>query len=161
MAGNKKSKRKPGASRVHTFTSKGNLPILFRSSPDDERALKLMPHTELSAMREGKGNEESYWVVVDRISWASTLASMVEFSFDPAPVLNAGIDAMMDMYNRYREHGKFVFKAEELKAAGDALILADDMHDATTRRQHRDALQKLMAGVAQTFRASALHQEAC
>ena len=144
MPGNRKAKRKPGSSRVRTFTTAGTLPIIFRTSAEGDRDLKLMPHTELSALREGKGNEESYWVVVNRLNWASTLAATIEFSFDPAPVINAALEALMALHGRAVDHGKYVFKAEELKAVGEALTLADDMQDATSRRQHRDALVKLV-----------------
>lgn len=145
MAGNKKTKRKQGKSRVHSFTTKGTLPIIFRTGEDDERTLKLMPHNDLADLREGRGTEEGYWTVTNRLNWASTLASMVEFSFDPKDTINAALDAMAALHERFKKVGKFVFKAEELKAAGEGLILADDMHDATTRRQHRDALAKLLA----------------
>lgn len=145
MAGNRKT-RKPGKNKVRTFTSSGKLPILFRTNPEDDRALKLMPHTDLAEIREGRGTEEGYWVVANRLNWASTLTSMVEFSFDPAPVINAGLEAMLALNKRFMEIGKFVLRAEELKAVGEALTLADDMHDATTRRQHRDALIKLVMG---------------
>lgn len=144
MAGNKKT-RKPGAKRVRTFVSKGMLPIIFRNAESDDQILKTMPHADLAILREGRGSDEQYWCVTNRINWASTLASMIEFSFDPAPILNAGLDAMMALMARKQAVGKFVFKAEELKAVGEALTLADDMHDATTRRQHRDALVKLSA----------------
>lgn len=143
MPGNKK-KRKPGSSRVHTFTTQGTLPIIFRSNEEDERILKLMPHQELAEIREGRGTEDSYWTVTNRINWASTMASMVPFSFDPAPVLNTGLDALMGLFERFKRVGKFGVTGEELRAIGAALTLADDMHDATTRRQHRDALVKLM-----------------
>lgn len=143
MAGNRKP-RKPGKNKVRTFTTGGKLPILFRTNPEDDRALKLMPHTDLAEIREGRGTEDGYWTVANRLNWASTMASMVEFSFDPAPVINAGLDAMLALNVRFREIGRFALKAEELKAVGEALTLADDMHDATTRRQHRDALIKLV-----------------
>lgn len=102
-----------------------------------------MPHNDLADMREGRGTEDGFWTIVDRLNWASTLASMVEFSFDPGPVINAAIDAMMVLHARAKELRRFVLKADELKAAGEGLTLADDMQDATTRRQHRDALVKL------------------
>lgn len=139
-----KKPRKPGKSRVHTFTTKGTLPIIFRNDAEVERTLKVMPHLDLAEIREGRGSKDHYWTVVNRLNWSSTLASMVEFSFDPSPVLNAGQDAMMALYERFKATGSYVFKGEELKAVGEAMTLADDMHDATTRRQHRDALIKLM-----------------
>lgn len=142
MSGNKKP-RKPGRSRVRSFTTPGALPIIFRNDTESERVLKLMPHTELAELREGRGTEQGYWCVTNRLNYTSTLASMVEFSFDPAPVINAGLDAMVALDKRHKEVGKYVFRAEELKAVGEALTLADDMDDATTRRQHRDALAKL------------------
>lgn len=147
MPGNKRSRRKPGCSKVRTFTSSGKLPIIFRNSDDDERVLKLMPHTDFANLREGRGTEEAYWCVANRVNWASTLASMAEFSFDPAPVLNAAIEALLALHERAKAIGKYVLRAEEMKAIGEALTLADDMHDATTRRQHRDALVKLMAAM--------------
>jgi hypothetical protein len=81
---------------------------------------------------------------------------MISFSFDPAPVLNAGLDALLALNRRFLNLGKFVLKAEELKAVGEALSLADDMHDATTRRQHRDALVKLVTAAPEKI----IHAEA-
>lgn len=155
MAGNRKSKRKPGKNRVRSFTSTSTLPIIFRTGEDAERTLKLMPHTELADLREGRGTEAGYWTVTNRLNWASTLASMVEFSFDPAPVLNAALDAALALHERFKRIGKFVLKAEELKSIGAGLTLADDMHDATTRRQHRDALVKLMAVLPDNLKETA------
>lgn len=145
MAGNSKKSRKPGAKRVRTFVSKGALPIIFRNDGESERVLKLMPHSDLAVLRDGGGKDEHWQTVTSRINWASTIASMVEFSFDPGPILNAGLDAMVALAARHKQSGAYIFKGEELKAVGDALTLADDMHDATTRRQHRDALVKLVA----------------
>lgn len=136
--------KKPGTRRVHNFTSKATLPIIFRTAPDGDRTLKLMPHADLEAIREGHGDERAYWCVTNRLNWASTLATMIEFSFNPTPTINAALDALMALYERFKQVGKLVLKGEELRIIGEALTLADDMHDATTRRQHRDALNKLM-----------------
>jgi len=144
MAGNKKP-RKPGMRRVHSFTTRGALPIVFGINEDASRELKLIAHQELLELREGRGNLGNWDCVTSRISWASTLAGMVEFSFDPSPVINAGIDSMMAVHKRWQEKEKFVFTGDELRAVGEAITLADDMQDATTRRQHRDALMKLLA----------------
>jgi hypothetical protein len=144
MAGNKKP-RKPGMRRVHSFTTRGALPIAFGINPDAARELKLMPHQELLELREGRGTLGNWDVVVSRINWASVLAGMVEFSFDPSPIINAGTDAMMAVHKRWKEKERFVFTGDELRAVGEAITLADDMQDATTRRQHRDALMKLLA----------------
>ena len=139
-----KKKRKQGRKSVHSFTTAGTLPILFRTNAEDERTLKLMPHSDLAELREGNGTEDSFRCVSSRINWASALASMNNFSFDPAPVINAGVEAMESLGKRARQHGRYVLTGDELAAIGGALTLADDMHDATTRRQHRDALIKLM-----------------
>lgn len=155
MPGNSKNKRKSGgAKRFQTVTVRGALPIIFRNSHEDTRTLKLMPHTELAAIREGKGNEDSYWTIVDRLNWASTLASMVQFSEPPGPTINAALDAMMALHARFKQHGRFVFAGDELKAVGDGLTLADDMHDATSRRQHRDAFVRLISDTNRLRRAA-------
>jgi hypothetical protein len=151
MPGNKKSKRKPGKSRVHTFTTKGMIPIIFRNDAETERELKLMAHSDLAAIRDGQGTQEQYWTVANRLNWANTLASMVEFSFDPAPTINAGLDAVLALNKRFIETGKLALEAGEVAAVGEALTLADDMQDATTRRQHRDAMRKLHAEFPETI----------
>lgn len=144
MAGNKKA-RKPGSKRVRTFTTKGDLPIIFRNDAETERELKLMAHSDLAEIRDERGTEEQYWTVANRMNWASTLASMIEFSFDPAPIINAGLDAALALNKRFVTFGKLRISEAEAAAIGEALTLADDMQDATTRRQHRDALRKLHA----------------
>jgi hypothetical protein len=145
MAGNTKNKRKSGRAKVNSPSCHAALPIIFRSNADDERTLKLMPHTDLAEMREGRGTDEGYWTIVNRLNWASTMATMVEFSFDPTEALNNALDAALELHRRFETLGRFVLKADELKAIGAGLTLADDMHDATTRRQHRDALHKFLA----------------
>jgi hypothetical protein len=119
-------------------------PIMVAASQDCNRVLKLIPHQELDLIRRGIGNRESIDVLASRISWASVLADQVEFSEDPAPVICAGLDALRSVKARSVDTGRFGATGDELKALGAALTLTDDMHDATTRRQHRDALRVML-----------------
>lgn len=132
MAGNSKRKRKAGL-RAPIYVAPGALPIMFRGTDDGMRAIKLIAHQELMEIREGRATDESWNVLGSRISWAIHLAGIVPgMDPDPRPTLNAALDA--------------VNACHLLDVVAEAINLADDMQDVTTRREHRDALMLLLKG---------------
>jgi hypothetical protein len=132
MAGNSKRKRKAGR-RAPTYVAPGALPIVFRGAEDGMRDIKLIAHQELLEIREGRSTDESWNVLRSRITWAIHLVSIVPgMNPDPRPTLNAALDA--------------VNAGQLLDVVAEAITLADDMQDVTTRREHRDALMLLLRG---------------
>jgi hypothetical protein len=132
MAGNSKRKRKSGR-RAPRCVPPGSLPIMFRGSEDGFRDIKLIAHQELAEIREGRGTDESWDVLRSRVTWAINLADIVPgMDPDPRPVLRAALDA--------------VNAGQLVDGIMDAINLADDMQDVTTRREHRDALMRLLKG---------------
>lgn len=140
MAGNKKPRkpmRRDKIVHINPFNS-----IIAKLNPDDTRTLKLVPHQCLAEIREGRGTEQSWNTLACRVNWASVLVCNhegIEFSIDPKPAMLEALDALRALDARWKEKGRYVATGDELKAIGAALALADDIQDATTRRDHRDA----------------------
>jgi hypothetical protein len=122
--------------------------ILTKLDPENTRNLKLVPHQCLAEIREGRGTEQSWNTLACRINWASVLVcnhTGIEFSTDPKPAMMEALDALRALDARWRDKGKYIATGPELKAIGEALSLADDIQDVTTRRDHRDAFVTVMA----------------
>jgi len=120
------------------------VPILFRTDPEHDRNLKLIPHQELVELREGRGTETSWHTITARLNFGGVLAMQHEFSEDPKPMIKAALGAMQTLKARHESTGRYVLTGDELKAIGAGLTMTDDLQDATTRRQHRDALRVVM-----------------
>ncbi len=122
--------------------------VMAKLDPEDTRMLKLVPHKCLDDLRAGRGTEHTWSTLACRINWASVLVCnlvTVEFSEDPKPAMREALDALRSLDARYKEKGRYVATGDELRALGDALNLADDIQDVTTRRDHRDAFITVMA----------------
>lgn len=121
------------------------VPILIGTDPEHDRNLKLIPHQELAEIREGRGTETSWNTVTARLNFGSVLAMSHEFSEDPKPAMKAALDAVRSLKARRESTGRYVLTGDELAAIGRGLTMTDDLQDATTRRQHRDALRVVLA----------------
>jgi len=143
MAGNKKP-RKPMSRHKHVHTNPFNS-VIAKLNPDDNRNLKLIPHQCLAELREGRANEVTRNTIAARLNWGSVLACNIKFEQDLRPSFKEALDAMRLIDARYTERGKYIATGDELKAIGDALTIADDIQDVTTRRDHRDAFVTVMA----------------
>jgi hypothetical protein len=143
MAGNSKPRKK------RTRRATPAIPVLIATDPEQNRNLKLIPHQELAEIREGRGTETSWHTVTARLNFGSVLAMRHEFSEDPKPVMRAALDAVRALKARHESSGRYVLTGDELRAIGAGLTMTDDLQDATTRRQHRDALRIVMAAATE------------
>ncbi len=119
--------------------------VIAKLDPDNTRNLKLVPHQCLAEIREGRGTEQSWNTLAARVNWAGVLACNVEFEQDLRPPIKEALDALRALDARYKDKGKYIATGDELRAIGEALSLADDIQDVTTRRDHRDAFVTVMA----------------
>lgn len=120
-------------------------PVTWGVGEADNRRMKLIPHQELSKLREGVGDEVSWNTIVCRLNVGGVLSVAHKFSEDPAPTVRAALNAMVALRKRIDETGKYLLTGDEYRAVGEGLVLLDDLQDTITRREHRDALRAVMA----------------
>lgn len=120
-------------------------PITIGVDPEQKLHMKLIPHQELDRLRTGDGNEVSWNTIVCRLNIGGVMSVKQNFSEDPTPTIRAALNAMVALQERREKTGRYVATGDELRAIGEGLNLVDDMQDATTRREQRDALRIVMA----------------
>lgn len=130
MAVNKKPRKrhKPRPEQV---------PIMFALREEQKIDLRLPPQIVLDAFKRGQGDA----------CGANTLAACVNLgavlsrsqSREVQEVIEAGMDAVSSILKRGSE-GKWGLTGDELKAISEALNLTEEMQDASTRREVRDAI---------------------
>lgn len=143
MPSSKKPRKKMSRHKtVHTnpFNS-----VLTKLNPDDTRNLKLIPHQCLAELRQGRGSEEVWNTLTCRANWAAVLACNIEFEQDLRPAIREALDALRAIEARFKAIDRWIATGDELRVIGDALTIADDIQDVTTRRDHRDAFVTVLA----------------
>jgi hypothetical protein len=118
-------------------------PMVVGISDDDTRALKLIPHAALERLRTGGATETDWHTLTCRLNFGMVLAN--RFPFGVVDEMRAALDAMISIQGRHGRTARWGATGDELVAIGDGLRHTDDMQDATTRRDHRDALQVVLA----------------
>jgi hypothetical protein len=118
----------------------GILPITIRFSSDDARHLKMEPHTALEQMAEGLGDGDSFNTILLRLNTGKILAERI-FNDDAVLVMCAGLVAMIEVNARHCRMEKWGISPDEREAVGEALVLADDIQDGTTRREQLKAMK--------------------
>lgn len=103
--------------------------------------LKLIPHAELTNLQNGVATEEAWHTITCRLNFGMVLARTHEFSADLQPAMRSALDCMVALLERFKSIGKLVCRGDELRLIGAGLTYTDEMQEATTRRQHRDALR--------------------
>lgn len=142
MAGNKRPRKKhqPRPTLVR--------PITFAVDDDSRRILKLIPHKELDRFRAGEGTEGSWHDLVARLQFGRVISERNDFGMDLTTPFREALEAMASIKQRYDRVAKWGASGDEVKLIGQALVYADDMQDATTRREHRDVLRIVLATCA-------------
>ena len=131
MPSNKKP-RKAQAKRKLT------IPIVFRQSAEVDTELQLVPHAELLKMRSGVGDEGSWNMITCRLNIGITACKQ---NGKECSVIDRGLDAMINVWRRYENTGKFGLSGEDLRDIGDGLVATDEIQLAVTRRKFNDAVQ--------------------
>jgi hypothetical protein len=139
-----KKPRKPMSRRKYVHTNPFDS-VISKLNPDDTRNLKLIPHQCLAELRMGRGSEEVWNTLACRVNWSGVLACNIEFEQDLRPAIREALDALRAIEARFKEINRWIASGDELKAIGEALTIADEIQDVTTRRDHRDAFVTVMA----------------
>jgi hypothetical protein len=125
-------------------------PILFRNTPDEEFNLKLIPHGQLQAMAEGRGDEETFLTVTFRVLVGAALtefADEVGMQTMQSEVFIPALDSLISVGERYQRLGKFGVNGDELTQLKQALNLTDDLQTVSTRRQQLEMYQRVQQHV--------------
>ena len=129
------SNKKP---RKQQERRKLTIPIVFRQSSEAEIALQLVPHTELLKMREGIGDEESWNTLTCRLNIGVTAARQNGKDY---AAIDRGLDAMIRVWRRFEDTGRFGLSGDDLRDIGDGLVATDEIQLAVTRRKFNEAVE--------------------
>ena len=119
------------------------IPVLLRFSEHDGRQIKLMAHASLAAIREGAGSKEDWDTLAGRLNLGLVLSRLPEYQ-GVAPDFDRALNGLVSLKERALRTGRWVATGDELKAMGEALVIADDIQDGTTRKDLLAALQTVM-----------------
>lgn len=119
-------------------------PVLFRYGSEEDRALKLIPHTELEKFRTGVGTESGWHDLAVRLNFGYVMATTIEFGMDLSTQLKHALDSLVAIQERFTRTNKWGGSGDELTAIGQALNYTDDMQQCTTRREQRDSMRIVM-----------------
>lgn len=92
---------------------------------DELVMLRLKNHGALAALTQGRATSEDFNMLIAALNITEALM-MQQLGAEFSPELTAGQDALREIGARRRQLGRFVLRAEEMKA----LNLAMDVHDA-------------------------------
>ena len=129
------SNKKP---RKQQVKRKQTLPIVFRHSAEADINLQLAPHAELLKMREGYGDEGSWHTLTCRLNIGVTAGAQNRLEHE---AIKRGLDAMINVRERFKKTGKFGLSGNDLKDIGDGLIATDELQLSLTRRQFNEAVK--------------------
>ena len=113
------------------------IPIVFGLQSDKKTDLRLPYHLSLEALRTGHGTSDDAHTIFSALLVARELAH----KFNGAD-LNDALDAIAAVKER-GDAGKWGVSGDQFKAISAALVLFDEMQDASTRREVREAIQKV------------------
>lgn len=116
-------------------------PINMRHDIESDTALQMFPHTELDKLRDGTADEYTVNTLAFRLNWGYVMAGMHFDNPEVCVTMEAALAAISNVKSRYAKLGKLGTTAIEFVQLGDGLNRTDEMQKATTRREHRDALE--------------------
>ena len=134
MAGSKKPRKQYRPKAVP------NIPIVFGLHSDLKTDLRLPYHISLENLRNGRGGESDATTLLASLMTARVLASKFE---DLTEMLDQALDDIAGIQERGKSGLGWGVSGEQFKSISAALNVFDDMQDACTRREVRDALQKV------------------
>lgn len=118
------------------------LPVTYRHQASADVYLQLIPHSELEKLRTATADEGTFHTLAYRLNWGYVLAGEC---FPEQPEVRAQMEkalaAISSVKNRFERTGKYGCTGEEFFTLGNSLNLTDEMQEATTRRQQRDAAE--------------------
>lgn len=119
---------------------KGKLPIVYGMSREIKDELAIAPLMAISMFTSGHGSEDLAYTIINSILLGYRLAR------DEADLklFFAGSDAMKRVLARGAE-GKWGFSGEDLQEIKAAVALSDELQEAATGREMREAVQAILA----------------
>jgi hypothetical protein len=137
MAGNAKPRKKYVPKSV-----KGALPISIRHPKVEQDYQKYKFHQALSDLRSGKATDNDIGNMALRLAVCTVLAKAL-YQGEPVAIMEKGIYTLEEVKCRFHRVGKWGALPAELDAIGAALLLADELQDATTRREQKMAAEAI------------------
>jgi len=113
------------------------IPIVFGLASEKKTDLRLPYHLSLEALRTGHGTADDAHTILSSLLVARELAA----KFNGAD-LNDALEAIAAVKER-GDAGRWGVSGDQFKAISAALVLFDEMQDASTRREVRGAIQKV------------------
>lgn len=150
MAGNKKPRKK--YKRIVLVTNHTPLPITLGLSAEQKQDLRLPYHLALDAMKRGAGNDDEAHLLFTSLLTARELSK--KFNADIQREVQEALDAVIAVKERGDKTGKWGVSGDQFRLISRGLVLMDDMQDAATRRDVRDALTAVWDAVGNVKRAA-------
>lgn len=125
------------------------VPSIIRHSSKQELSLKLIPHTHLQSMVDGRGTEEEFLTIIFRVMVGGSLTAFADEAGEAAleSVYTSAVSSLVAVGERYQRFGKFGCNGDELKSLKEALNLTDDLQAVTTRRQQAEMYKQVQGFV--------------
>lgn len=118
----------------------GTLPVVFALAPEKKTDLRLPYHLSLEALRNGKGGDDDSHTIFSSLLIGRELAKL--YQDETQQTVLRGIEAITAVKERGNQ-GKWGVSGDQFKAISEALVLVDEMQDASTRREVRDAIKQV------------------
>lgn len=119
------------------------LPINIRFNAADETQLQLVPLGLATTLIEGTADESTWHTLTLRINWGRFLAG--DHFPDMEPAMVAAQDAMRSISARHDRAQTWGASKPEYDAIYEALRICNEMQQQCTRRELRDALERVYA----------------
>lgn len=114
------------------------IPIVFGLAADKKTDLRLPYHLSLEALRNGCGTDDDAHTIVSSLLICRELAKL--FQAEAQQTIHRSIEAITAVKHR-GDNGKWGVSGDQFRAISEALVLVDEMQDASTRREVREAIK--------------------
>lgn len=133
----------------------GTLPIAFRMSAADERALHDAPRAALERMLAGTATGTDWQTLAAIVNVSAVMSDRFE---SIERLAAAALAAVLAIQERHARTGKYGLSGDEYRVLDEALDYADAMTQACTRREIRTDLLKTVKENEQLRRESVANQ---
>lgn len=116
------------------------IPIVFGLAKEKKTDLRLPYHLSLEALRSGHGCDDDAHTIVSALLIGRELSKL--YQAEAQQTVLRGIEAITAVKHR-GDNGAWGVSGDQFRAISEALVLVDEMQDASTRREVRSAIQKV------------------
>jgi hypothetical protein len=117
-------------------------PITYALPKEAMTNLQLPPHVILDAFMRGQGDEPGWHTLTCALNLGAVLSRAQPA--EAQAVMSRALDAIVEVKKRGIETGNWGMSGDQYRDIGAALSLSNDMQEASTRREVRDALRIVM-----------------